>query len=83
MQFWINYLVNNNPSPDITNRIISIFMNCYLEILSSNLVQLARIPSIHKDINFINYLTTKFDSQILSASGFRVSVPSNVEKKTN
>lgn len=77
MQFWINYLMNHNPSPPLTHHIISILMNSYSDKLSDNLVQLARIPAIHKDQNFLNLLTSKCHPQVLAASGFRVTLPSN------
>ena len=66
--------MNHNPSPCLSKNILSILMHSYGEKLTNNLVHLARIPAVHKDEAFLNFLTTKCNPEVLKASGFRVAV---------
>jgi hypothetical protein len=55
-------------------------IKCYDNKLNDNLVALARIPAVHKNEKFFNFLTKNCDHQHLKASGFRISAPTSQSK---
>ena len=72
--------MDSNPPSQTAELILSLLIKCYQDLLPTNLVQLARIPSVHKHQPFLNFLISKFPAQHLTASGFRLAPPPDTER---
>ena len=67
--------MNHAPSQTLNDSILSLLVKCYDNKLNDHLVALARIPAVHKNETFLNFLTKKCHLQHLTASGFRINAP--------